>query len=205
MGQQKNGGLYMCIQRSKIRIWLIVLGMALVLGSCVRTKSDAAEITESNTVEIIESYAAEIADLNGTWQNDWFYQANLKLPEEERGRIMYDQWEYSWGTGMRTNAMFCIDMGDAKPFLDSAGDGRFWVTAIRRTGKDSLKVNAYRGDLNEPKSCWFLEFIFHFIDKDTIWIECKEFEKFGGTLYGKGALWHRMSGPEGYYRWRVLE
>jgi hypothetical protein len=57
----------------------------------------------------------------------------------------------------------------------------------------SLTINAYRGDLEEPDYCWFIKLTFHFIDKDTIWIETDDFK--GSSDYGKGKLWHRLSGP----------
>jgi len=55
----------------------IILCMIMALGSCIK-----------------ESYAADVSDLNGTWQPDWSYKATLAMPEEERDDS-FTQREYS--------------------------------------------------------------------------------------------------------------
>jgi hypothetical protein len=178
---QPIGGMYMYMRGRKMSVYCIVLGMALMFGSCLGTKG----------------YTVEIADLNGTWQRDQSYQYTLKIPEEEREENMY-QGDYSWGVGVLNNAMFCIDIISIKPFFNAGGDGRFWVTDTTQIGKDAVKINAYQGDLDDPDSCWYMDFIFHFTDKDTMWIESKFFEN---DLDYKEPF-HRISGPGGWYRWR---
>lgn len=149
-------------------IHFVVLCMVLVLSSCSKTKS----------------YAAEIYDLNGTWQPDWSYQATLELPEEER------EWsiqKFSWGEGKSIpNTTFHIDLTSGEPFIDEPGLGRFPIIDTTQTKTDVIKIHARRRD-------FIIEIIFHFVDKDTLWIES---DRFGNsTEYGKGALWHRISGP----------
>jgi hypothetical protein len=152
-------------------VFLIVLCAILALGSCAAKKS----------------YAAEIADLNGTWQPDWSYQAALELPEEEKGSYL-SQRKYSWGSSMSIpNTTFDIDITDEEPFILAPGDGAFYITEITQTGTDIIKVNA------TSATGWSIEVVFHFVDKDTLWIESKIFD---GSQYGKDALWHRLSGPE---------
>jgi hypothetical protein len=154
----------------------------------------------------MKNYTAEIIDINGTWQPDVDYQAFLELSEEEMGRLRIFEEEFSWGTGMRRPyRTFNIDITASEPFLRAMED-RLLVTKITQAGKDAVKVNAYYGRLDDPDYCWFIDFVFHFNDKDTMWIECEYFEERDRTngnyaIYGKGALWHRMSGPDGYYRW----
>jgi hypothetical protein len=172
----------MCMQNRKMGIYFIVLGMVFVFGSCLGTKSHAVEIT----------------DLNGTWQPDRSYRATLKFPKEKKRGNMSLR-EYSWGMGMTIpNSMFCIDMGDANPFFYAPGDGDFYITDITQTGKDTIKINAYQGDLDDPEYRWYMDFVFHFIDKNTMRVESKFFEN--DLDYGEPL--HRISGPGGWYRWR---
>ena len=153
---------------------LTILYMVLTLSACSRTSN----------------YAAEISDLNGTWQPGWSYKAILEVPEEERSWSMS---KFSWGEGKSIpNTTFNIDISAEKPFIKEPGLGSFPVTKITQAGINSIKVNAFRADQDDPQVGWFVEVIFHFIDRDTLWIESKDFDS---TEYGKKALWYRLSGP----------
>jgi hypothetical protein len=97
------------------------------------------------------------------------------------------QHEYSWGIGKSIpNTIFSIDITTEEPFIHAPGDGSFYKTEITQTGTNSIKINAVSA------SGWVVEVVFHFIDRDTLWIETKDFDD---LEYGKGALWHRLSGP----------
>jgi hypothetical protein len=137
------------------------------------------------------TFAVELTDLNGTWQPDWSYKASAKMADSEKH---YSKWEYSWGTATSIpNTTFNIDLGDKKPFVSEPGLGGFPITEIKKTGTDEITVKAFRGDRDNPGAQWEPVLVFHFIDKDTIWIESKDFS---GGDYGKNALWHRLSGPQ---------
>ncbi|MDR2965866.1 MAG: hypothetical protein LBU88_08830 [Treponema sp.] len=136
------------------------------------------------------NYSAEISDLNGTWQPNWSYRAAMKLSEEE---INYFIFSFSWGEGLTLfHTTFEIDTTAEEPFISEPGLGYFPITEITQVGASSIKIRAVRGDLTEPAYCWYPEFIFHFIDKDTIWIETDDIDN---SDYGKKALWYRLSGP----------
>jgi hypothetical protein len=157
-------------------IYFVILCAVFTLGSCVKTTS----------------YAAEISDLNGTWQPDWSYKATLKKPKEERGEN-FRLREYSWGEGqIIMHTTFNVDITDDIPFFDAGGDGRFTITDITQIGQSSIKSNAFHGPQDDPH--WIVEVIFHFINRNTFWIESKEFGKLDED-YRKGSLWHRISGP----------
>ena len=136
-------------------------------------------------------YEANITDLNGTWLLTRFYEARLNLTEEEKGFFFKT---FSWGIAKSViHTSFDIDISAEEPFFHAEGDGLLYVTEITQISKNSIKVNVYHGSLEEPD--YLNVYIFHFIDKNTIWINNEKFEKMG-TSYGKGALWHRISGPE---------
>ena len=148
---------------------LTMLCMVLTLSACLRTSN----------------YVAEISDLNGTWQPDWSYKATLEMSEEEKDGSL-KQREYSWGIGKSIpNTIFSIDITNEEPFIEAPGDGSFSITEITQTGTNAIKINAFRA------TGWYVEVIFHFIDRDTLWIESKDFDS---TEYGKKALWYRLSG-----------
>lgn len=150
---------------------LIVIYAVLVLGSCAKTKS----------------YAAEIADLNGTWLVD---RSNKGLPEGGDWYIV----EFSWGKGkVSANSTFHVDLTAEEPFITEPGLGRFPIIDTSRTGADAIKIHAYRGDLDGPDGYWLVEVIFHFIDRDTVWIETNISNN---LTYKKGVIWRRLSGPE---------
>jgi hypothetical protein len=157
-------------------IYFVILCAVFTLGSCVKTTS----------------YAAEISDLNGTWQPDWSYKATLKMPKEERGEN-FRQYDFSWGKGkIIMHTTFHIDITDDIPYFVAGGDGRLTITDITQIGLSSIKINAFYGLEEDPY--WFADVIFHFIDRDTFWIESKEFGGIGNNNR-KGSLWHRISGP----------
>jgi len=155
-------------------LYLIVLNVILALGSCSKT----------------ESYAANISDLNGVWQPDWSYKATLEIPEAE-SHIRYRR--FSWGESEYIpDTTFNVDLMDKEPFIQIPGTGLFPVTEIEQTGINSIKIHAYRGPIGDPYNAWPVDVIFHFIDKDTVWIDNTDSH---GKMYGKKAPWHRLSGP----------
>jgi len=173
---QKNKFVYLgdCFMKRFIFVFLIVLSMIIIFGSCSKEKN----------------YKAEIYDLNGTWQPDFIYRGSQKQTEEKR---KLPKEVFSWGEGEYIpNATFNIDITSEKPFILEPGLGLFPVTEITQVGMNSIKVNAFRASDFDPKIGFSIEFIFHFIDKDTIWIENKEIDS---ILYRKSELWHRLSGP----------
>ncbi|MDR0315762.1 MAG: hypothetical protein LBH97_02555 [Treponema sp.] len=170
---------------------LLILCAVLAFNSCSKTERIADGIPDSKT----EYLAGEFSGLNGTWLADEVYQTVLEKPEGDRKIIPI---VYSWGEGkMIWETTFNIDITDTPPYFFAPGAGGFQITEVMRIEPDSIKVYAYRA--NTPNLRWFVEAVFHIIDKDTMRIECKNFGN------GEVVLWHRMSGPGGYYRWRVLE
>jgi hypothetical protein len=162
--------------RNKL-FWPVALAAILSITSCLKA----------------ETFVAEISDLNGTWQPDWSYKAALDIPENERH---YSQWEYAWGTGKRIiNATFDIDLVAQEPYISESDLGSFYNTEITKAGKNAITVQAYRAPPDDPddrENGWKVEVTFHFIDRDTLWIETKDFT---GNEYGKRSPWHRLSGP----------
>jgi len=137
-------------------------------------------------------YEASITDLNGTWLPNWSYKARLNLTEEEQDFFYF---LFSWGVAKSViHLTNDIDISADEPFITFGGDGGFDVTSITQIEPDSIKVSAYQGRSREPDERLYLEFIFHFIDYNTLWIEVDYFE--GNKIYGKDKLWHRISGPE---------
>jgi len=154
---------------------LIILFIIITVSSCTKTPI----------------YEANIIDLNGTWLPTRFYEARLNLKGEEKGGFYKT---FSWGIANSViHTSFDIDISAEKPFFHAEGDGLFYVKEITQISNNSIKVNVYHGALDEPD--YFNVYIFHFIDKNTIWINNEKFEKMGSS-YGKGNLWHRLSGPE---------
>jgi hypothetical protein len=139
------------------------------------------------------NYTIEIFDLNGTWQpNSSFVEYSRISEEEKKSYIIHDL--YSWGEAKYIRyTTFNIDLSAEEPFLIEPGLGYFPITEINKNGSKSIKVRAYRGDPDYTHIRWDPEVIFHFIDKDTLWIETEDFK--GGNDYGKDVLWHRLSGP----------
>ena len=138
-------------------------------------------------------YAFDIPDLNGTWQPDWSYKATLNLPEKDRdfGNYFLD---FSWGKALCIiHTSFDIDITAKGPFFRAPGDGLFQITNIIKITANRIKIFAYHG--LDPDNRTFIEIIFHFIDKNTIWIESEFLEDDIGIMYGRGNLWHRLSGP----------
>jgi len=155
---------------------LTMLCMVLTLSACSKT----------------DSYAAEISDLNGTWQPDRSYKAVLKMSEEERDDHLRRR-EYSWGIGkMIPYTTFNIDITAEEPFVIEPGDGHLLIKDITQTRNNEIKFILFQILAKDPIVGWSTEVVFHFIDKDTLWIETP---KFTGIEYEKKALWHRLSGP----------
>ena len=139
----------------------------------------------------------EISDLNGIWMPDQIYQEWLTLSEEERrewAESMMPPEEFSWGYGAFSRAAFEIDITAPEPFLASFADGKYIITEITQIGENVVKVIGH-----PPLTPDLFEFIFHFIDKDTIWMQSVVFGE--GTLRGENAPWHRLSGPDVVNTW----
>ncbi|MCL2800492.1 MAG: hypothetical protein FWD28_01860 [Treponema sp.] len=180
------------MQNKKSLFFLILFAMLLI--SCIKENND-----NYFHVTIDPNFTAKIIDLNGVWQPNWSYIASKKMTkeeiEEENARSSY-QKEYSWGIGeyiLHTTTN--IDVTAPKPFLEIGGDGRFFITDIALSDINTININAYNGDITSPETCWFIEATFHFVNKDTLWIESKQLDE-GGIKYGKGAYWHRFSGTK---------
>jgi len=157
-------------------IYLITIFITVLLISCIKPTS----------------YAGEILDLNGTWLPDWSYKEYIKLKEDKKKEFLI---QFSWGKGKSiSNTTFEIDITAIKPFITEPGLGLFNITETMQIGSSSIKIIAFRGLQDEPTIGRYIEIIFHFIDKNKIWIETKDF--IGSSDYGKGNLWHRLSGPE---------
>ena len=155
---------------------LTMLCIVLTLNACSRTSN----------------YAAEISDLNGTWQPDRSYKAVLKMSEEERDDHLRRR-EYSWGIGkMIPYTTFNIDITAEEPFVIEPGDGHLLIKDITQTRNNEIKFILFHIVAEDPIVGWSTEVDFHFIDRDTLWIESKDFDS---TEYGEKALWHRLSGP----------
>ncbi|MCL2720816.1 MAG: hypothetical protein FWD47_05705 [Treponema sp.] len=137
------------------------------------------------------SFAIEISDLNGTWQPDWSYKAALELSEEEKS---YSSWSFSWGEAIIiVNTTFEIDITADVPFICDPDLGSFPITNITQIDLNSIRISAFRASPYNKNYGFSLELILHFIDRNTFWIETNNFH---GFQYEKGALWHRLSGPD---------
>jgi len=177
-------------------IILILLFTIFTLISCIKKENVNAIISNQEiiTEEILKAsdYSANITDLNGTWLPNWSYEARLNIPEEDQ-KFNYET--FSWGVAKSViHLTNNIDISSDDPFIDFGEDGGFHVINIMQIKPDSIKVNAYQGRSRKPDERLYLEFIFHFIDYNSLWIEVDYFEE--DMIYGKGALWHRLSGPE---------
>jgi hypothetical protein len=189
-----------------------VFFVIFMVGSCNRITSNIPEVPDNttgtinneifptnnmtetvNNIEKTNNVVTEIFDLNGTWQPDWSYKLSLELSVDDRERDIWIE-KFSWGEGKSLlHTTFEIDITADKPFVIEPGLGIFFVTEFMQITSGSKKINAYRGDLSDPDGHWLLEFIFHFIDMDTLWIETYDFPL--SQQYGEGVLWHRLSGP----------
>ena len=174
----KEQGMYMFIQKKKIKYYHVIILFIFALCSCRSTKDTAVEIE----------------DLNGSWMADWIYKGRMERSPEKRELGMHVR-VFSWGEGLAiSNTTNHFDITADEPFYLVSGVGRFGIIEINQIGKSSIKVRMYQGDLDDPDFQWIIEPVFHFLDKDTYWIESEELEN-GSILYGKDALWHRLSGP----------
>jgi len=162
--------------RNVVTFPFTILCMVLALNSCSKTNS----------------YAADISDLNGTWQPDRSYKATLEMLEEEKDDYLR-QREYSWGIGkMIPYTTFNIDITAEEPFVIEPSVGHLLIKDITQTRNDLIKIILFHVVAEDPIVGWSTEVVFHFINKDTLWIETKNFT---GIEYEKKALWHRLSGP----------
>jgi hypothetical protein len=117
----------------------------------------------------------------------------FNLPEEERTHLLSIRM-FSWGEAVsKSYTSFDIDISANEPFINEPGLGHFPIIETTKTGINSIKIRAYRGFEDSPDFSWEPELTFHFIDKDTLWIETDAFK--GSEDYGGGKLWHRLSGP----------
>ncbi|HRR51760.1 MAG TPA: hypothetical protein P5252_08045 [Candidatus Cloacimonas sp.] len=129
--------------------------------------------------EAKNSYIANITDLNGTWVNVKAYQSSPKIRN----------WQYSWGTGKRiVETTLEVDLEKKEVLLP--GTGAFLIQSV---SKDSPSVVSI--DIKGPGVEGGLQtkVVFHFLDKDTYWIECSDLE--GMFSVGKAKPWYRLSGP----------
>jgi len=163
-----------------------------------------AEMPQSN-------FAAEIADINGLWISEWSYTALERMTGEEREqRMMPFLSQFSWGEGRTLwhssvidpttgvpEMTLEIDVTTRSPYIiaGAAVFGGFHVTHTAQAGASSIKANTIRGmpDPHEPDNNFWMgpevDFIFHFIDSDTFWIESDHL----GRL--RSVLWRRLSEP----------
>ena len=197
--------------------YFFALCALFALISCTREAAGAQAVEENlsaqdNVVlpaEILESnFTAEIYDINGTWVTEWSYNALLGMAEEERKRHIIGL-DFTWGEGKRLiHAESVIDRERATriplttvaidliaeiPFVSAGSSGPFLATNITQVGLDIIKVNTIRRQPDFPEGGWVAEFIFRFIDRDTIRIESDEIFQF---REGGGVLWRRLSGPD---------
>jgi len=167
------------------------------------------EIEKNNNREIINllikgeipdktKYTDEILNLNGTWQPDWSYEAELNMTEEENNesdRKFSSDKSFSWGIARSIlHTTIDIDITAEIPFFNSGGDGTFYITDISKINSNIIKVNVIQaikrnGILYEAD--WEGEFIFRFIDKNTMSIENEK-----AYTYKEGNIWYRRSGPD---------
>ena len=166
-----------------------------IMADILNEKNNIETTNLQNKREIPDKtkYTDEILNLNGTWQPHWSYEAGLKMSEEEKyeskKRFEYD-FLSSWGIGRSLlHTTFDIDITADIPFFHAEGDGKFYVTDITQINSNIIKVHVLHGDIYER------EYIFHFIDKNTMYIENKTIELLD-SRYGMGNFWHRLSGPD---------
>jgi ankyrin repeat protein len=146
----------------------------------------------------LKNFTAEISDLNGAWLPEWTYKKNYRSAPNQIWGERFIQREYSWGTANEIDGdTFSIDITAEEPFFYSPR--RFEVTKITRINNNSIKVNAYSGDINQPEYCWFVEIVFHFIGRNTMRIETNDITESSTQRRenGEGALWHRLPVPDG--------
>jgi hypothetical protein len=136
-------------------------------------------------------YASDVSDLNGTWMDNRSYKYMTTHLNE---KVEFEKKEFSWGMAKYlVDSMFRIDISSDKPFIYPCdfGIGAFAVGRVEKKTSDVIKLYVYRED--EPGMRWDLSFTFHFIDRDTVWVE---YENINGTngVYDNGTYWHRISG-----------
>ena len=118
-------------------------------------------------------------NLDGTWVDMKEYLISPGIKDRE----------YSWGMGKRlVETTLEIEMQKNKILLP--GTGLFFIQRISNESSSSVSV-----DIKGPgeEGGWEMRLIFHFLDRDTFWIECADLE--GMFSVGRNKPWYRLSGP----------
>lgn len=125
------------------------------------------------------AYSADVEGLDGTWVDVKEYRSSPAIRDRE----------YSWGVGKRiVETTLEIEIEKKKVLMP--GTGLFFIQRISKESNSSILV-----DIKGPgeEGGWKMRLIFHFLDRDTLWIECTDLE--GMFSVGKNKPWYRLSGP----------
>lgn len=126
-----------------------------------------------------DAYPASVEDLDGTWVDVKEYRSSPKIKDRQ----------YSWGVGKRI-VETTLEIELEKKEVLMPGTGVFLIQSINKDSSSSISV-----DVKGPgeEGGWEMKLVFHFVDKDTFWIECSDLE--GMFSVGKKKPWYRLSGP----------
>lgn len=141
-----------------------------------------------------EPFELKLEDMNGIWASFSVYDWITMHPEEKTNFSLRD---FSWGkskTLVNTTMEFDLHFQPTPLYFDP-GLGNFTIKDIKKINSTTISGVVYRySDPDDVRSIWEIPMILHFIDSDTLWIESEYFET-DGIIYGKNALWHKISGP----------
>jgi hypothetical protein len=129
--------------------------------------------------EAKDNYIAKESDLDGTWVDVKEYRSSPKIKDRQ----------YSWGVGKRI-VETTLEIELKKKEVLIPGTGAFIIQNINKDSSTSILL-----DVKGPgaEGGWEMKLVFHFLDKDTFWLECSDLE--GMFSVGKKKPWYRLSGP----------
>jgi hypothetical protein len=98
---------------------------------------------------------------------------------------------YIWGKGKsitETTMEFEIE----KMYILIPGQGSHTISAIEPAGPDTIFVKLFY--IGDEKKEHPIRMKFHFLDINTFWIECPEWNEM--FIVGNDKPWYRLSGPQ---------
>ena len=143
-----------------------------------------------SSILFCETMIIDSTKLNGTWMPNSSYLWIISNPEE---RYDYSIKKFSWGNAKRlVNTSIEIDT-EAKSYFDP-GMAIFKIKEYQEIDDSTYKVIIYYPSVDDTSEPLFENYvILHFLNEDLFWIESDFFED-QGPIYGKNALWYRLSG-----------
>jgi len=149
-----------------------------------------------SSILFCETMKIEPAKLNGTWMPHSSYLWIISNPDEERSD--YFIHDFSWGKG-KTLSNTSIEIDTNTMIYVDPGTAIYSIKEYNQIDNTTFKLIISRQSIIDiPESVYELEIILHFLNEDSFWLESEYFEK-TGSLFGKKAPWHRLSGENVMY------